>query len=115
MSSQESYRIRRVIGWGIVGLIVVIGVSIALSAFTSGGRGGFFPFHFGWLGGIFLILVVFWIARWFFWPWGRWGHRPYWQNADDEARNILRARYARGEITKEQYDAMMHDLGQKDT
>jgi hypothetical protein len=30
MSDQESNRIRRIVGWGIIGLIVVIELSIAL-------------------------------------------------------------------------------------
>lgn len=106
MSEQESSRIRRIVGWGIVGLIVVIGASIALSAFAFGGRGGFFPFHFGWLGGIFLLLLIFWIARWFFWPWGRGWYRYEHRSAE----SILRERYAKGDITKEQFPQMMSNL-----
>ncbi len=76
-----------------------------------------FHFGFGWVGGLLGILFFFWIF-WFFsgflwrrawWGWGRpysyyrrWGH--------DDAEEILRARYARGEITKEQFDSMMGDL-----
>ena len=69
MSEQESNRIRRIVGWGIVGLIVVIGLSIAVSLYFASWRPGgfdysfFFPFHFGWLGAIFLIFLVFWIAK----------------------------------------------------
>ena len=33
MSEQESNRIRRIVGWGIVGLIVVIGLWIAVSLY----------------------------------------------------------------------------------
>jgi putative membrane protein len=112
MSDQESNRIRRIIGWGIVGLIAVIGISIALSFyFAPWPLGGFyyypfFPFHFGWLGGIFLLFIVFWVARWFFWPWRggwyRYEHRS--------AESILKERYAKGEITKEQFEQMMRDL-----
>ncbi len=74
MSNQESDRNRRIVGWGIIGFMAVIGVSIALSLYLAPWRTGglsysFFPFHFGWVGGIFLIFIVFWIARWFFWPW----------------------------------------------
>jgi uncharacterized membrane protein len=58
MSDQESNRIRRIVDWGIVGLIAIIGVSIVLSLFFASWRPGafnypFFPFHFGWLGGSF--------------------------------------------------------------
>ena len=78
--------------------------------------------HYGWwfpFGGIWLFLgflLFFGVLRRAFWgPWwwggyrrGRWG----WDGRrEDVAYHILRERYARGEITKEQYDAMMRDLG----
>ncbi|MBI3840946.1 MAG: SHOCT domain-containing protein [Thaumarchaeota archaeon] len=44
------------------------------------------------------------------WPWG-WGYgRGYWHR-HDEAEEILRQRFAKGEITKEQFDQMLKDLG----
>jgi putative membrane protein len=115
MSDQESNRIRRIVGLGIVGLIAVIGVSIALSFYFGPRPPGafyypFFPFHFGWLGGIFLIFIVFWIARWFFWPW-RGGYYCKYQHSN--AESILKERYAKGEITKEQFEQMMRDLERK--
>ena len=60
MSDQESNRNRRIVGWGIIGLIAVIGVSIAyrFSILHLEDRGlsyPFFPFHFGWVGVIFDI------------------------------------------------------------
>jgi len=123
MSDQESNRIRRIVGWGIIGLIGVIGVSIVLSLFlASRPLGGFyhpffFPFHFGWVGGILLIFLVFWIARWFFWPWrggsGGGGSYPYTHHEQRaNAETIVRESYAKGEITKEQYEQMLHDLQQ---
>jgi putative membrane protein len=64
------------VAWGIFGLIVLIGVSIIASLLFFGLRTSgtfyplfpafFFPFHFGWLGGIFIIFVVLLIARWIF-------------------------------------------------
>ncbi len=72
----------------------------------------FFPFRFGWLGGIFLILLLFWVARWSFWPWrGRDGYAYRYPTKDPES--ILKERYARGEITKEQFEQIMRDLGIK--
>ena len=38
MSEQESNRIRRIVGWGIIGLIAVMGLSIALSILLPGGQ-----------------------------------------------------------------------------
>jgi putative membrane protein len=114
MSDQESTRIRRIIGWGIIGLIAVIGISIALSFYFVPRPPGysyypfFFPFNFGWLGAIFLIFIVFWIARWFFWPW-RGGYYSY-RYQSRNAESILKERYAKGEITKEQFEQMMRDL-----
>jgi putative membrane protein len=117
MSDQESNRIRRIIGWGIIGLIAVIGLSIALSLYFAPWRLGggfgypfFFPFHFGWLGAIFLIFIVFLVARWFFWPW-RGDSYPRQQRPD--AASIVRERYAKGEITREQFEQMMRDLRQE--
>lgn len=110
----EWNRMRRFAAWGVAGLIILIGALIVASLIFPGPRpfgAFFFPFHFGWLGGIFMILVIFWVARWFFWPWRRWGYyQPASQYREDDAQNILRARYARGEITKEQYEQMTRDL-----
>lgn len=103
MSDQESNRIRRIVGWGIVGLIVVIGLSITLSLYYFAPwrpGGGFdypfffsFPFHFGWLGAIFLIFIVFLAARWFFWPWRRGGgYYSYPHQQRQDAASIVRER-----------------------
>jgi len=63
----------------------------------------FFPF-----GLLFLLFVVFFAVRVVFWSY-RWGpggrhYRRY------GPRAILQARYARGEITRDQYLQMMRDL-----
>jgi putative membrane protein len=71
-----------------------------------GGWWFFFPFGF-----IFIFFIIFVVSRLIFWPWG-WGYRRgYWYH-HDEAADILRQRYARGEITKQQLDQMMRDLEQ---
>ena len=125
MSIQESNRIRRIVGWGIIGLIAVVGLSIALSLyFAPRPLGGFFhypfffSFHFGWLGAIFLIFIVFMITRWFFGPWrgrgGEEGYYSYQHQQRPDAVLIVRERYAKGEITKEQFEQMMRDLGQEE-
>ena len=69
----------------------------------------FFPFGF-----IFFFLFIFLIARLIFWPLGGWGgRRRYWYRYGyGDSREILRRRYAMGEITKDQYDQMMTDLEQ---
>jgi putative membrane protein len=118
MSEQESNRIRRIVGWGIIGLIAAIGLLIALSLYFAPWRPGgfhypfFFPFHFGWLGPIVLILIVFLIARWFFWPLrgGRGSYYLYPKQQRPDAESIVKERYAKGEITKEQFEQMLRDL-----
>jgi putative membrane protein len=70
--------------------------------------GSYPPFPFFWIWPFFAILFVFFVARWFFWGWG-WGWRGgYWQHSNAVA--ILEERYARGEITKEQFEQMKMDL-----
>ena len=66
----------------------------------------FFPFGF-----FFILFIIFLVSRLVFWPWG-WGwRRGYWYHYGD-AHEILRQRYARGEIKKDQYDQMSRDLEQ---
>lgn len=66
----------------------------------------FFPF------GFFLIFALFFAFRWLWFPWrggyyyGRWHHHG-------GAEEIVRERYAKGEITKDQFDQMMRDLQQE--
>jgi putative membrane protein len=109
---------KRIYSLGIFGLIILVAASIIASLLIFGPRSPgtfdpfFFPFHFVWLGGIFIILVFSLIARWIFLPW-RNGNTSgsYRQHSDDNsARNILKERYAEGEITKEQCEQMMLDL-----
>jgi uncharacterized membrane protein len=106
-----------VLRWIVVALVVLAVVWIALSTFffTAGPVSESFPFYrpfffpFGFLFGIFAIFIIFGILRWAFWGWG-WGYRGrYWRHRD-ESYYILRRRYAKGEITKEQFDQMMRDL-----
>ena len=67
----------------------------------------FFPFGF-----IFFFIVLFIVSRFVFWGWWGWGRRRSYWYGHGEATEILRQRYARGEITKEQYDQMSRDLEQ---
>ena len=121
MNDQESTGVSRYVAWGLVGLIILVGVSIAPSLifFASRSSGSiyppfpFFPFHLGLLGAIFLIFIIFVVARLLFWPWRRYNPNSYPQDRSD-AREILRERYAKGEITKEQFEQMMQDLKEHD-
>jgi hypothetical protein len=72
----------------------------------------FFPF-FSFGGIIFLFLIIGFGLRMIFRPWRRWGWGYYGGRgyySEDPAMQSLRVRYARGEITKEQFDVMASDL-----
>jgi putative membrane protein len=112
MSDQQENRMRRIIGWSIVGGIAAIAISIVvLMLLAPRIHYGYFPFHFGWLGGIFLIFIIFWVARWLLWP--RRGYYSYPQPQRADAESIVRERYAKGEISKEQFEQMLRDLRQE--
>jgi putative membrane protein len=69
----------------------------------------FFPFGF-----IIFFLLIFFVVRLVFWPMGGWGGRRRYgyHYGYGDSREILRRRYAMGEITKDQYEQMMRDLEQ---
>jgi putative membrane protein len=123
LNEQEWRRARGFIAWGVFGLIVLVGVSIIASLLFFGPRSSgtfypffpafFFPFHFGWLGGIFLILVVFLIASTSM-PWRNRDSASSHSQYHDGAHRILKERYTKGEITKEQFEQMMLDLNRSD-
>ncbi len=68
----------------------------------------------GWGWGMAIMMVVFWAlviggAVYAFSAMGRSG-RGWGGPSEGSALDILDRRYARGEITREQYDQMRHDL-----
>jgi putative membrane protein len=63
---------------------------------------------FGVLGFMFLCLLIFMAVRVL--AWGSYGHSLRYHRGGDDAEEILRQRYARGEITKEQFDQMLSTL-----
>jgi hypothetical protein len=85
MNDQESTGVSRYVAWGLVGLIILVGVSIATSLifFASRSSGSiyppftFFPFHFGLLVAIFLIFIIFGVARLLLWPWRSYNPNSY--------------------------------------
>jgi putative membrane protein len=80
--------------------------------FFYGYHPGFLFFPFGLFAIVFLF---FFLARWLFWGWGWRGgygrgyYRRQYQYYGGPAQ-ILKERYARGELTKEQFDQMMRDI-----
>jgi len=108
--------------WAILGVSVAIVVLVAVllllgvSNATGGGRirGPFF----GLWGGFLLLFLILWVAfflvRVAFWTGrrARYGAGPRY-GGPNHAVAIVRQRYARGEITREQYDQLMTDLARR--
>jgi putative membrane protein len=110
-------------GWIIIGLLtlLVVGSLVlwGISLATGHAPFLFFPrayplFFFFPFGFIFFLFFIFFIVRLVFWGGGWWGrgrYRGYYYWGD--AKEVLRQRYARGEITKEQFDQMNRDLDER--
>jgi len=105
------------VAFGVLALLFIVGASFVFFGFFTPrpSPGYYFPlFPFGLFWAFLLIFFVFGILRWVFWGWG-WRRRGYYgryYGRYDQAHQILRERYARGEITKEQLDQMTRDLDQ---
>jgi putative membrane protein len=109
--------------WILLPVLVVAGLSLAALAAWLYAFGTVPPsvasvpwsgwwFPLGWFFFVPIFFLIFFAFRWFFWGgwwWGR-GSRHGWDY--DPAFEILRERFARGEITKEQYEQTRRDLAQ---
>lgn len=69
-------------------------------------------FGYGW-GGWFLALLWFLLLAWLIWAFVRAisGNPKTHEGGKDRALEILRERYARGEIDRETFERMKRDLG----
>ena len=118
MQSNEPHHMQWL--WiGLAIMFVLIGASVFVSVvFLKGSTalsnsGGVWGFVGPLIGFAFLILLIF---GWAAFPssrryWRR-RYRGYYGPDDDDAVQVLRQRYARGEITKEQLEQMTKDLEQ---
>ena len=75
-----------------------------------GGFGGYSMIFMMPIGLIILVIIGYAIWRGFGWG-GGCGHNGHYGGYDENAMEILQRRYARGEISKEQYEQMKKDLG----
>ncbi len=109
-------------GWWIllgVGLAVIAVLVIVFVLLANGVLGGSSPRPFWGFWGAFLLLflivwVGFFVLRVAFWSRRRqygYGRGPGLHR--DPAVMVARQRYARGEITREQYEQIMTDLGRR--
>jgi len=124
-ASGGLFRMRRgMVGWWLGGLVALLLIGLFVVPFLFWGFGwgttavGYYPrFFFFPFGFLIFFFVIFLVAKGLFWGlgWG-WGWRRgyyggYWHRAYyGDSTEILRQRYAKGEITKEQFDQMMRDL-----
>ncbi|HVX03261.1 MAG TPA: SHOCT domain-containing protein [Nitrososphaera sp.] len=126
---EHSYCTRQIIGLSLIGamatvVIASIAVPLLLASQYSSPNGSYYyrpppffffaPFHFGGLlGDILLIFLILWVARSLVWP----RRRGYQYNCSQQPRtdavSIVKERYAKGEITKEQFEQMLRDLRQE--
>ena len=104
---------------GLLAFVVIIIALFALFNFVApmpmrGYYFGFWPFFpFGIIGFFLVLFLIFGVFRWVFWGWGwRRGYYGGYGGYYADPKTILKRRYARGEITKEQFEQMMRDLDQ---
>jgi len=109
--------------WAVLAVVLVAVLAffaiLAIHGYPSVLAGSYYGYpFFGWwfffpFGILFIFIIILFVGRLVFWPMG-WGwRRRYWYGYGyGDANEILRQRYARGEITKEQYEQMKRDLGQ---
>lgn len=113
--------------WVVGGLLILLLIAFFVVPFVFFGLGaaglvrpGWYyggPFFFFPFGLFFFLIVAFFAFRLLFWGWGgRWRRGYYyhggWGQPYGDALDILNQRYARGEITKEQYEQMKRDIQQ---
>lgn len=122
---NHNYDPCRVFWYGLTVMFILIGIATIISVIFNSHT---FPNTFsGWIGvagslvgvliGLFFLFIFIWAMVWFARTIGlisrssRYSDRNWrWWDHDD-ALEILRERYAKGEISKEQYDKMREDLG----
>lgn len=102
------YRSRFRIVWLVVAALFLLAVAVGFASVVYGLFIGQYPLRFGYfpfLGFAWLLVMIFFAIFAV-----RMGSRPWRYRRYDPAMQLLRERYARGEISKEQFDRMAQDL-----
>lgn len=105
---------------GLSVMLILLGIAAVISALnpvryaTSTLQLPLIP-RFGWIGSLIgsligLFILFFFLSWIFSWPWSSRRYRTYGLPWGDSAVHIIRERYAKGEIAKEQFEQMMRDL-----
>jgi putative membrane protein len=105
------------VGIAMIAALIIVAILLFSGAFAFGPR----PYY-GYWGGWFLLIIFLWIGffliRMAFWS-SRASRREYYRQQHrggpgrDPAVMMARQRYARGEITREQFEQIMTDLGRR--
>jgi putative membrane protein len=107
--------------WILIGLAVLAALILALltgGVMMGPGMMGWGGYGFGWWGVLMFIgMLLFWGLIiggivWLVTSISRQGQPAGVPGGANRALEILKERYARGEITREQYEQMRHDLGE---
>ena len=99
-----------------VGLVAAfVGIALYAPAVASPPPGASYPwlwcFPFQWCVVIPVVFLGFLALRWFLWGGWWWGRAGWYYGGHyDPALEALRERYARGDITQEQYEEMRNEL-----
>ena len=116
---NQGTKIALIIGGAVLGVLTI--VPAVVGAFTGWQGYGWGMMGPGMMGGFGMGLVgpIFMVAFWVFVIWavvalirgGNWyGNPDYTVRQPDSALEVLKKRYARGEISKEEYEEKKRDL-----
>jgi len=130
--ASDGFDPRRWLAAGFAALMALIGISILIAVLIPAVRGqapnwvaGSAPWD--WIGGLIGLFLALWIAIWilrlviwgasgrpYYSPGWRHYYRHYWAGppyGHDPALEIARERFARGEISQDQFDQIVRQLG----
>ncbi len=102
------------LGWveiGIGAMFILIGLAVFIGVLYSVFTGRAISLGLGNMAGdlfglIILVFVFFWMSRWILFG----GDRHMWHHRGGRSIDIARMRYARGEISRKEFEQIIKDL-----